>query len=75
MILSIIDYIIIVVLMSKKTHLEYVKHVPDFLAKLGLSKELETQARISEPKLEDKFEKKKDPSDKEEEKEYDFENA
>ena len=45
--------------MSKKTHLEYVKHVPDFIAKLGLSKEKEAQARQQEPKLEDKFAKNK----------------
>jgi hypothetical protein len=45
--------------MSKKTHLEYVKHVPDFLAKLGLSKERETQARQQDAKLEDKFPKPK----------------
>ena len=62
--------------MSKKTHLEYVKHVPDFLAKLGLSKERETQARQQDAKLEDKFPKPKASTGQEEEKqEYDFEHA
>ncbi len=62
--------------MSKKTHLEYVKHVPDFIAKLGLSKEKEAQARTQEPKLEDKFAKNKPEDPKEEQKEeYDFEHA
>ncbi len=61
--------------MSKRTHLEYIKHVPDFIAKLGLSKEKETLARQQEPKLEDKFEKKSVGKDEEEKGEYDFENA
>lgn len=67
--------------MSKKgTHLEYVKPMPDFLAKMGLSKAQvqEHQSKNQEAKLEDKFVKKTvTAQDLEEDKklEYDFENA
>ncbi len=44
--------------MSKKgTHLEFVKHVPDFLVKMGLTngQVKEHQEKNKEHKLEDKF--------------------
>lgn len=76
--------------MSKRgNNVEFVKHVPDFLAKMGLSRGQveEHQDKNKEHKLEDKFPKKKQKaeglaqeghnhsSNDEEDKEYDFENA
>jgi len=60
------------------THLEYVKPVPDFIAKLGLSLDKQTQERTKEAKLEDKFPKSKLAGADEEGKDddaYDYENA
>jgi hypothetical protein len=57
--------------------LEYVKPVPDFIAKLGLSLDKQTQERTKEAKLEDKFPKSK-LAESEEGKDddgYDYENA
>lgn len=64
--------------MSKRgTHLEYVKPVPDFIAKLGLSLDKQTQERNKEAKLEDKFPKSKLMTAEEDAKDdfYDYENA
>lgn len=66
--------------MSKKSsnNLEYVKHVPDFIAKMGLSKqELQQHTEKNrEYTIEDKQKTATTAPSKEEEKgEYDFENA
>jgi hypothetical protein len=55
--------------MSKKqNNLQYVKHVPDFLVKMGLTNTAlkEHQEKHAEPKLEDKFPRKAAEEDKEE---------
>lgn len=56
--------------------MEFVKIVPDFIAKMGLSKAdlKEHHERNQEAKLEDKFPKQQKDQVDEEEK-YDFENA
>ena len=42
--------------MSHKTNLAFVKHVPDFIQKLGLTnKELQQHKERTEHKIEDKF--------------------
>jgi hypothetical protein len=61
---------------NKKEQISYVKHVPDFLAKMGLTytEVKDHTERHAEAKLEDKFAKKS--AGKEEEKDdYDFDNA
>ena len=57
--------------------MEYVKPVPDFIAKLGLSLDKQTQERNKEAKLEDKFPKSKLVAAEEDAKDdiYDYENA
>ena len=65
--------------MSKRSNnYEFVKHVPDFIAKMGLntSQLEEHKKQTQEAKLEDKFAKKnKTDEDEDKDKEYDFENA
>ena len=64
---------------NKNNNLQFVKHVPDFLVKMGLNNTQvkEHQSKNQEAKLEDKFAKKPKSSKDEEFKleEYDFENA
>ncbi len=63
--------------MSKKSqNLEFVKHVPDFIAKMGLSQQQLTQhnQKNKEYSIEDK-KRTEDPSKEEDKGEYDFENA
>jgi hypothetical protein len=66
---------------KRSTHLEYVKHVPDFLAKMGLTprQQSEAKAKLAEPQLSDKFASKKGSGkggdDEEDKDDYDFENA
>ena len=57
--------------------MEFVKIVPDFIAKMGLSKAdlKEHHDRNQEAKLEDKFPKQQKDNDVDEEEKYDFENA
>lgn len=57
------------------THLEYVKPVPDFIAKLGLSLDKQTQERAKDAKLEDKFPKSKAIEEEAKDDGYDYENA
>lgn len=49
---------------KKGESISYVKHVPDFIAKMGLSQAQvrEHQEKTAESKLEDKFAKKGGPS-------------
>ncbi len=63
--------------MSKKSqNLEFVKHVPDFIAKMGLSQQQLTQhnEKNKEYSIEDK-KRTEAPSKEEDKEEYDFENA
>jgi hypothetical protein len=55
--------------------LEYVKPVPDFIAKLGLSLDKQTQERAKEAKLEDKLPKSKAIEEGKDDDAYDYENA
>jgi hypothetical protein len=58
--------------MSKKQPgLEFVKHVPDFIAKMGLKQEQVRQHQEAQPKLADKFGKLEESKDDD----YDYENA
>ena len=65
--------------MSKRSNnYEFVKHVPDFIARMGLNTvQLEEHKKqTQEAKLEDKFAKtSKIEDDEDKDKEYDFENA
>ena len=63
--------------MSKRSNnYEFVKHVPDFIAKMGLKTDQldEHKKQTHEAKLEDKF-AKTGTTDDDKDKEYDFENA
>ena len=59
---------------SKGNNIQYVKHVPDFLARMGLThvQVQEHEAKHVEAKLEDKF---KHDDEEERKEEYDFEHA
>lgn len=62
---------------KQKESFEFVKHVPDFIAKMGLSRAQlkEHNEKNREHKIEDKFQKKNKEEETDENEDYDFENA